>query len=329
MTKGTKASKAITAERFVGVIPPLVLPLDRTGQIDFDSLDRQIDFLLAAGVDGLWVNGTTGDFFALDDDERGRVVAAAVRRSGGRVPVIAQAGDTATRRAIAHGHRALEAGADAVAVVLPYYLDYSQQELKAHYRAVRREIGVPLFLYQLPQMCKVALSIETILELAQDGTLIGIKDSAGDVDFYYRLVRAVAKAGVVLRCFYGASSLIDVGLYVGGHGVMSAIANLVPHLCRQAYAEAAAGRWSEARATHGRILDLIEALRLPGRPNWAPTVAVYKWLLCQLEIIQHDGVFEPLQPLSGEEQDHLRARALPLMKELCAGLLPRSSVPSA
>jgi len=309
-------------EKLAGVVPPLVLPLNPSAEIDFESLDRQIDFLLAAGVDGLWVNGTTGDFFALDAEERARVVAAAVRRAAGRVPVIAQVGDTATRGAIAHGRRALEAGADAVAVVLPYYLDYSQEELRAHYRAVRRTIGAPLFLYQLPQMCKVALSIESIVELTDDGTLIGIKDSAGDVDFYYRLVRTVEKEGLALRCFYGASSLIDVGLYVGGHGVMSAVANLVPHLCRQAYREAAAGRWSEARAAHARVLDLIEALRLPGRSNWAPTVAVYKWLLCQLGVIRHDVVFEPLRPLSGEEQDLLKARALPLMKELCAGVWP-------
>ncbi len=322
MTTSKKDAEAIPADRFVGVIPPLVLPLNSSAQIDFESLDRQIDFLLAANVDGLWVNGTTGDFFALDEEERGGVVAAAVRRAAGRVPVIAQVGDTATRRAIAHGHRALEAGADAIAVVLPYYLDYSQDELKAHYRAVRRAIGVPLFLYQLPQMCKVALSIESIVELAGDGTLVGIKDSAGDVDFYYRLVRTVEKEGVALRCFYGASSLIDVGLYVGGHGVMSAIANLVPHLCQKAYREASAGHWNEARTTHARVLDLIEALRLPGRSNWAPTIAVYKWLLCQLGVIRHDVVFEPLRPLSGEEQDLLRARALPLMKELCAGVWP-------
>jgi len=316
-TAGTTA-----VEKLAGVVPPLVLPLSPSAEIDFESLDRQIDFLLAAGVDGLWVNGTTGDFFALDEEERARVVAAAVRRAAGRVPVIAQVGDTATRRAIAHGRRALEAGADAVAVVLPYYLDYSQEELKAHYRAVRRAIGAPLFLYQLPQMCKVALSVESIVELTDDGTLIGIKDSAGDVDFYYRLVRTVEKGGLALRCFYGASSLIDVGLYVGGHGVMSAVANLVPHLCRQAYREAAAGRWSEARTAHSRVLDLIEALRLPGRSNWAPTVAVYKWLLCQLGVIRHDVVFEPLRPLSGEEQDLLKTRALPLMKELCAGVWP-------
>jgi 4-hydroxy-tetrahydrodipicolinate synthase len=323
MTQDAKSRKPIAAERFAGVIPPLVLPLDRTGQIDFESLDRQIDFLLAGGVHGLWVNGTSGDFFALGDDERARVVAAAVRRAAGRVPVIAQAGDAATRKAIGHGQRALEAGADAIAVVLPYYLDYSQIELKAHYRAVSRGIGVPLFLYQLPQMCKVALSVDSIVELTQDGTLIGIKDSAGDVDFYYRLVRSVRQRELSLRCFYGASSLLDVGLYVGGHGVMSAIANLVPQLCRQAYVDASAGRWGEARAVHGRILDLIEALRLPGRTNWAPTVAIYKWLLCELGVIRHDGVMEPLSPLGNAERDQLRARALPLLKELSGALVAR------
>ncbi len=308
-------------QRLRGVIPPLVLPLDPDGGIDFDSLDRQIQFLLTGGVDGLWVNGTTGDFFALGIRERAEVVAAAVRAAAGRVPVIAQVGDASTRRAITHAQRALDAGADALAVVLPYYLEYSQRELKGHYRLISRAVQRPLFLYQLPQMCKVSLTIPSILELAREGTLLGIKDSAGDVDFYGRLLRRVADEHSTLRCFYGAGPLLDVSLFVGGHGVMCAIANLVPHLCKRVVEAAARGDWGAARAAQQRVLGLIDRLGLPGRSNWAPSVAVYKWMLQQLGVIAHAGVLDPLEPLTAEEQEMLAKDALPTARALCGELL--------
>lgn len=318
----SKDNLTIPVDKLKGVIPPLVLPLRDTGTIDYDSLDRQIDFLLAGNVDGLWVNGTTGDFFALTDEERAEVVRSAVRRAAGRVPVIAQVGDTSTRLAIRHASGALEAGADFVAVVLPYYVPYTQAELKQHYRKIAAEIGMPVFLYQFPQMCKVALTVPSIIELAQEGVLIGIKDSSGDLDFYRRLLCEVSEKKVTLRCFNGVGALMDLSLFAGGHGIMCAIANLLPHLCKQVYQEATSGNWGKARATMTRVLAFINALALPERTTWAPTVAVYKWILRELGIIATDVVFEPLQPLSKQEQELLRERALPMAKELCADLLP-------
>lgn len=300
-------------QKLSGVVPPLILPLTEGGAIDFQGLERQVEFLLSSGVHGLWVNGSTGEFFALSPEERAEVVRFCVEQVGGRVPVIAQVGDTSTRRVLAHAGAALEAGADGLSVILPYYAIYAQEELKSHYREISRAVGRPIFLYQLPQMCKVALSVPNILELAKERILAGIKDSAGDVDFYYRLVRGVKNTGSSLRCFYGSSSLVDVGLYVGGHGVMCAIANLVPDLCCQAYAAAVRGDWDAARTANERILLLIDALTLRERTTWAPLIAAYKFVLRELGLICSDRVFEPLKPLTQEEKEGLRRKALPLL----------------
>ena len=129
-------------DRLRGLFPPLALPLTAEGDLDFASLNRQVDYLLAGPVEGLWVNGTTGDFFALTDEEGAAVVSAVVKQVQGRVPVVAQIGDTVTRKVIRKGHLALEAGADYLAVVLPYYLEYSQEELKQHYREWRLVKGM-------------------------------------------------------------------------------------------------------------------------------------------------------------------------------------------
>jgi 4-hydroxy-tetrahydrodipicolinate synthase len=304
-----------TGSQLKGLFPPLVLPLSKSEQIDFDSLGQQIDFLLAAGVDGLWVNGTTGDFFALTDEERLRVVETAVRQVAGRLPVIAQVGDTVTRRAITKAEQALAAGVDFLAVVPPYYLDYTQSELKQHYRAIARAVKQPLVLYQVPQMCKVSLTIPSILELTRDGVLLAIKDSAGDLEFYRRMVNSIREQGLSLRCFIGTGGLMDVSLFVGGHGLMCAIANIVPRLCKNLYRSALAGNWQEVATAQRKVSRLIEASRLPARGNWAATVVVYKWILRELGVIATDNVFEPLQPLTQLEQRLLRDRALPLVRE--------------
>lgn len=303
----------MAVHEFRGVIPPLLLPLTDQSEIDEESLERQALYLLRSGVQGFWVNGTTGDFFALTDQEMARVIQICARIADGKVPIIAQVGDCATRRVIQKGELARESGAAALAVVLPYYLDYSQEELKDHYRIISRALDSSLFLYQLPQMCKVALSIPSILELAQEGVLVGIKDSAGSIDFYYTLIRRVKTLGVNLRCFYGASSLADVSLYVGGHGLMCAIANLVPHLCCELFLQASAGRWEEARRVNQRILAVADAVKLPTRQNWAATVAAYKRILKELGVIASARVFAPLQPLTKEEKQYLAQGALPLV----------------
>ena len=307
------------ARRLRGLFPPLVLPLSKEATIDFRSLERQVDYLLAGGANGLWVNGTTGDFFALTDQEGAAVLQAVVKQVNGRVPVIAQIGDTVTRRVIGKGQLALEAGADYLAVVLPYYLDYSQEELKAHYRAVSRALNRPLILYQLPQMCKVSLTVPTVIELAREGTLIGIKDSSGNQEFYRLLIETAREEAVTLRCFVGGGMLMDVSLLAGGSGLMCAVANLAPTICAQLYGHAQAGEWEQVRDLQSQIIRLNRALRLPDRANWAPTVAIYKWLLRELGVIECDAVFAPLQPLSTAEQAQLRKRALPLLQELTAG----------
>src|SRR5262245_34927013 len=113
------------------------------GELDPGSLRRQVEFLIAAGVSGLWVNGTTGEFFALEADERAAVVAEVVRAAAGWVPVIAQVGDTVTRRAARHALAAAEAGADYAAAVAPYYVAFSQAELLSYYRDLAATVPLP------------------------------------------------------------------------------------------------------------------------------------------------------------------------------------------
>jgi 4-hydroxy-tetrahydrodipicolinate synthase len=294
-----------------GIIPPLVTPLAADGAPDLDALARHAAGLLDAGVHGLWVNGTTGEFHGQTPAARAATVRAVAAAAAGRVPVVAQVGDASTELAIAHAQAAAAAGADFVAAIPPFYVEASQAELVAYYRALAEASPLPLLVFQLPRLAKVGLTVENLIALAGEGAVVGIKDSADDLAFYRRLLHQAAAAGVALRCFVGGGALVDLSLLAGGHGAMCAVANVAPRRCVAIYEAAAAGDWAAA-ATHQAILqDLIEALRLPGRSGATGTTAALKGVLRETGAIPNDDLAPPAAPLDQSERRLLAERALP------------------
>lgn len=305
-----------------GVIPPLTLALRPDGTPDLASVRRLVEHLLAAGVAGLWVNGTTGEFFALEAEERAQVLRAVVEVVAGRVPVIAQVGDTATRRALRHAALAAEAGATHLAAVAPFYAPPAAAEALAYYRALATATPLPLLVYQVPQFTKVALSVAEVLTLAREGTIMGLKDSQGDLGYFRSVVHGARTEGLALAVFPGGGNLLDVSLLAGAAGAMCAIANLAPRQCVALYQAAQAGDWAAAAERQAELLRLIGALSLSHRPQWTATIPVYKWLLCELGLIAHDAVPAPIEPLSAADRQHLRAAALPLIRAMEGGAVP-------
>lgn len=292
-----------------GVIPPLCLPLDGRQRVDRERLGEQARRLAAAGSAGLWVNGTTGEFFAVDEAERAAVVRAVVN-SGIDIPVVAQIGATSTRLAIRNAELAADAGAAALASLVPFYLRYERSEILDHFRAIAQAVALPLYVYHLPQMTGVTLEPSVIAELAGDGVIVGVKDSSGDIG-YFKALTVLPD----LETYIGTGALADVSLAVGGTGLMCAIANVVPALVVSIYQAAQGGDWSRA-IREQRILDqVIAALRLPGRREWGATLPVYKFVLRELGIFSTAEVFAPIAPLSDDEETLLRERALPLVYE--------------
>jgi 4-hydroxy-tetrahydrodipicolinate synthase len=287
------------------------------GAIDRDSLARQVRWLLDAGASGLWVNGTTGEFHALDADERTAVVADVVAAASEDGFVIAQVGAPATRTAQRLAERAKDAGADWVAAVAPYYMAFDQAELMDYYRAVARAAGEPVVAYQIPLMTKVSLTVESVVELCAEGTIAGIKDSAGDIAWLRRLIERSREQGLDLRVFAGGGGMVDSSILAGAPGAMCAIANLVPRHCAGLVERALAGDWAEAARRQTQLNRLIEALRLPGRPLWgAATLPPYKHVLATRGLIAGETCSAPLRPLDAAERLRLRERALPLVEEL-------------
>jgi len=278
---------AMDLGRLHGIVPPLVTPLREDGQIDHESLVRLVDYVIDAGVHGIWAMGTTGEFACFDADERAAAVRTTVEAVRGRVPVIACIGDAATSLAIQHGHRASRAGADFVAVTPQYYFPNSQAELEEHFRAVARAVDRPLLLYHIPQTVKVKADPAVVRRLASDGVLVGLKDSQNDLEWFRRVLVDAKADGVDLRCFLGTLSLIDVGTYLGGHGAIPGAANVAPETSVQAYEAARRGDLADAARHQERLMHTSHlSTVVAGASPTGSTIAAMKAVLVRRGIIK-------------------------------------------
>jgi 4-hydroxy-tetrahydrodipicolinate synthase len=298
---------------FHGIFPPVMTPLLPDETPDLASLERLLGFLLDQGVHGLWVLGTTGEFPTLDAREREAVLETAVKFAAGRVPVIAGICDASTKLAIRHGQAALQAGLDAVAVTPPYYYPNSQDELLAHYRAVHAGVDLPLFIYNFPQMVKVKLDVKTAVQLADEGTVIGIKDSQNDLQWYRDTALATQARGLDFRMFAGTRSLIDASILAGGHGAIPSVSNIAPAACVATYNAAQSGDYATAAEQQTMVIrwDSLPSVAQGGSANGASFSAM-KVILKSWGVIDHDTVSQPLRPLAESERTELLKRVAEL-----------------
>lgn len=308
-------------DRLGGAFVPLVTPVDRTGGLDLDSLVRLVRHVLAGGVDGIWVCGTSGEFHLLDDAERTEVLRVVVEEVAGRVPVVAHVGDGATRRVIPKAEAALEVGADAISVITPYFVPYSSEEVKRHHRSVARAIGSPILAYQHPMSGKPSLPVEDLVELTEEGVLIGIKESSADFEYFRRILEATRD--LPFRAFHGAGLHAHLTLGMGSAGMVSLVANLLPRTCARLAAALRDGATEEIPALRSRIVEVSRSIEraVSERENWAPTLSAYRLLLCEKGVLSHDGGFEPSIPLTPTEREEVLDETLGLCED--APLRPR------
>lgn len=221
-----------------GIIPAMITPFDRDGELNEQALRVQTRRLIEAGVHGLFCLGTNGEFFTLSFEEKERIVDIVVEEAGGKVPVYAGAGDISTRETIRLAKRFEQIGADAVSVITPYFLAFSQHELKAHYLQLAESIEVPIILYNIPARTGNQLQPQTVSELTEIPNIAGIKDSSGSYDTILQYLEASKKR---LKVLSGTDSLILSTLMAGGAGGIASTANVFPKLTVAIYERWQAG----------------------------------------------------------------------------------------
>ncbi|MGH2443494.1 MAG: dihydrodipicolinate synthase family protein [Chloroflexota bacterium] len=292
---------------FHGIITPLITALNPdTGSPDLESLRRLVEFQIEGGVHGFWAMGTTAEFAAFDEDERAGSIAAVVRQSNGRLPVIANISDCSTRLAIRHGRRAADAGAQAVAATPPYYFPHTQDELLAHYAQIRAAIELPLFLYNIPQTVRVKIELQTAKTLLSQGLIAGIKDSQNDLEWIRQLALFVRDTGSQFCIMAGTRHLIDAAVLAGADGAIPSIANAFPDLAVRVYIAAVHGDYTLAAELQNTIVK-IESLYdciAPGSRN-AAVIGALKAVLQRRGIISSGCTSAPLRPVTSQNVEEL------------------------
>jgi 4-hydroxy-tetrahydrodipicolinate synthase len=214
------------------IIPALLTPYDADGTVDHGALRAHAEWLVGLGVDGIMPCGSTGETALLADDEVVEVVATVVAAADGRVPVIAHVGRPATRATSDLGARALEAGAEAVSAVVPYYHPLEPDQVLDHYRALMDELGGERVLaYSIPSHSNNVLEADGLRTLAGEG-LAGFKDSTMSVEQHDAYLEAVA-GREDFALLVGSGALLLHSLRGGSAGAVLGIANLRPELCAQ------------------------------------------------------------------------------------------------
>jgi 4-hydroxy-tetrahydrodipicolinate synthase len=214
---------------FNGLGTALTTPFYPNGNINFDSLKWLVKRQIDAGIDFLVPSGTTGETSTLSHDEHVAIVARVMEymyeEGAKRVPVLAGTGSNSTEEAIKLTRAAKEYGADGALVVSPYYNKPTQKGIKLHYRVIA-EIGLPVVLYDIPSRCGGSgVSAETILELAHEGTICGLKWASGNKN---QLKKVLAERPENFVVFSGDDILTQYAMDQGADGVISVLSNLMP-----------------------------------------------------------------------------------------------------
>lgn len=248
---------------FAGALTALVTPF-REGRPDRKSLQQLVEMQIQEGINGLVPCGTTGESVTLTEHEYRDVVKAVVEQARGRVPVVAGAGTNSTRHTIELGRAAREAGADGLLLVAPYYNKPTQQGLYEHFKAVMVEVPMPSILYNIPGRTCVDISPETLKRLAEVKQIVGVKEATGNVLRSQEMAQAFGDRFTILS---GDDSLTLAIMAVGGHGVISVTANLLPRYVADVVRRFREGDLSGARAAHQRLLPVHAAMFVETNPG--------------------------------------------------------------
>ncbi len=292
----------------------MITPLLDAATLDDQGLARLIEHILAGGVHGLFVLGTTGEGPSLPYALRRTLVSevcALVRR---RVPVLVGITDTAQGELIAMARHAADAGANAVVVAPPPYFTTTQSELLGYLQRLAAALPLPVILYNMPSHTKVFIEAETVCRAADSPNVIGLKDSSGNLAHFHQ-VQLLLSDRPDFTLLVGPEELLAASVLLGGHGGVNGGANVVPELYVSLFNAAAAGDLRRVRALHQRVMQLSSQLYSVGRSG----ARVLQGIKCALALrgLCHDAMAEPLTPFGSEERALLahRMEALALVRE--------------
>ena len=251
------------SQTFQGSFVAMVTPF-RNGKVDEAKLRELVEFHITHGTDGLIPCGTTGESPGLTHDEHRRVVEIVIEAARGRIRVVPGTGSNSTAEAIDLTKHAERAGAAGALVVNPYYNKPTQEGLYRHFRAVAESVAIPILVYNIQSRTAVNVETDTLARLVRDvASVVGVKEASGSLD---QMSHVIAACGPDFSVLSGDDNITLPLLAIGGSGVVSVIANIVPRETADLVHAALDGDWKRARDLHYRLFPLARAAFLETNP---------------------------------------------------------------
>ena len=242
---------------FKGAGVAIVTPMNNDGTVNYDTLEKLIDFQLKNSTDAIIVCGTTGESATLNQSERNKVIEFTLKQVNGKIPVIAGSGSNNTETALRLSKEAEEMGVDGLLIVTPYYNKTSQSGLIKHYEYIADRVSCPIILYNVPSRTGVNILPQTYKHLSLHPNICAAKEAGGDLS---AVAKIASLCGDDLDIYSGNDDQILPVLSLGGIGVISVLSNVCPKECHNIVAEFLKGNISEAKSLQLKYIDLIDAL---------------------------------------------------------------------
>ncbi len=243
---------------FTGAGVALITPMNDDGSVNYEKLRELLEFHVANKTDAIIICGTTGEASTLSDEEHLECIRFACEVINKRIPVIAGTGSNCTQSAIELSKEAEKSGVDGLLLVTPYYNKATQNGLKAHYKAIAKEVNVPIILYNVPSRTGTRLAPQTVVDLCHEvPNIVGVKDATGDISEVAELM-SLAKGTVDV--YSGNDDQIVPVLSLGGKGVISVLSNILPKETHDMVASYLEGDVVKSCEMQLKYFDLVKAL---------------------------------------------------------------------
>lgn len=289
-----------------GVIIPMLTPVTSDGNLDETAVGRLIEYIIKAGVDGIFVLGTTGEAASIPPLMKLRLVELAVKIAANRVQVYSGISDNSFSTSIEAAERYFRLGVDIVVAHLPFCYELNAQEQENYYQVLSKNVDGPIMIYNIPMTTRMSIPVEVIARLSKISNIVGIKDSQNDINRLVSIIESIEDRSK-FSIQNGATSLSYRALQIGCDGIVPSLGNIVPGTCKKIYDAVVRGD-SAAAETCQRHLDDLSFFMRNGL-SLGQSLAAHKTLLSAL-CICGSSVLPPLQALSDERQQSLKATFL-------------------
>ena len=248
------------SNRITGILTPNITPVDAQGRVYEDRLRGYVDWLIERGVDGLYPNGSTGEFVRFNAEERRQIVRIVVDQTAGRVPVLAGAAEANVKETIAACDAYGAMGVRAVAIVAPFYYRLSSEGVYAYFREIAESVSVDVTLYNIPLFAS-PIDVSTVVRLASEcPRVVGIKDSSGDLPNMMRMIAAIRPMRDDFTFLTGWDASLAPMLMIGADGGTNATSGVVPELTRAIHRAVVAGEIETAMKLQYQLIPLFDAM---------------------------------------------------------------------